>query len=112
MSKSNPAASIKVEESDSALITGKIIIGDKNCPRNQKVVSFPISLPLISGGTIFITHMLVLGIIIPIPNPDNIIAITTIEYVLAKEMHINPAAMNKYPMENTERKLNRPLILE
>ncbi len=57
-------------------------MGDKNWPANQNVVSFPISFPLISGGAIFITHILVLGIIIPMPNPDNIIAITTNKYVL------------------------------
>ncbi len=72
-----PEASINVEERDKTFKAGKIIIGDKNCPRNQKVVSFPISFPLIWGGTIFITHILVFGIIIPIPNPDNIMAIIT-----------------------------------
>jgi hypothetical protein len=72
-----PEASINVEERDKVLKTGKMIIGDKNCPKNQNVVSFPISFPLISTGTIFITHILVLGIIIPIPNPDNIMATTT-----------------------------------
>ena len=75
--KRNPEASIKVEERDRMFKTGKIIIGDKNWPKNQNVVSFPISFPLISGGAIFITHIFVLGIIIPIPRPDNIIAITT-----------------------------------
>ncbi len=77
ISKRKPEASINVEERDKVFKTGKMIIGDKNWPKNQNVVSFPISLPLISGGTIFITHILVFGIIIPIPNPDNIILITT-----------------------------------
>ena len=75
--KRNPEASINVEERDRMFKTGKMIIGDKNWPRNQNVVSFPISFPLISGGAIFITQILVFGIIIPIPNTDNIIAMTT-----------------------------------
>jgi hypothetical protein len=92
--------------------TGKMIMGDKNWPANQNVVSFPISFPLISGGAIFITHILVLGIIIPMPNPDNIIAITTNKYVLEIEIQTNPAARSKYPKEKIERKLNRLFILE
>ena len=52
-------------------------IGDKNWPKNQNVVSFPISFPLICGGAIFITHIFVLGIIMPIPNPAIIIATTS-----------------------------------
>ena len=75
--KRNPAASINVEESESIFRIGKIMIGDKNWPRNQKVVSLPISFPLISGGTIFITHILVLGIIMPMPKPVIIMPITT-----------------------------------
>ena len=75
--KRNPATSINVEERDKIFKIGKKIIGDMNWPKNQKVVSFPISFPLISGGAIFITHILVLGIIMPIPNPATIIAITT-----------------------------------
>lgn len=70
-------ATMNVEDRVSVSNTGNMIIGDKNWPRNQNVVSFPISLPLVSGGTIFITHIFVLGIIIPIPKPDNIIAATT-----------------------------------
>ncbi len=77
ISKRNPEASRNVDERDRMFRTGKIIIGDKNWPKNQKVVSFPISFPLIGGGEIFITHMLVFGIIMPIPNPDNIIPIIT-----------------------------------
>ncbi len=88
------------------------MIGDKNWPINQNVVSFPISFPLISGGAIFITHILVFGIIIPIPRPDNIIARTTSIYDLEMAMQINPAAISKYPNEKTVRKLNRPFILE
>jgi hypothetical protein len=45
--KSNPEASIKVEERDKIFKTGNMITGDKNWPRNQNVVSFPISFPLI-----------------------------------------------------------------
>src|SRR5689334_521335 len=70
-SKRTPAASVNVVESESIFKSGEMIIGDKNCPRNQNVVSFPISLPLISGGASFITHIFVLGIIIPMPRPDN-----------------------------------------
>lgn len=74
MRKSNPAPAMNVDESDNTCNTGKITTGEMNCPKNQKVVSFPISLPLISGGVIFITQIFVLGIIIPMPNPDSIIA--------------------------------------
>ncbi len=35
----NPAASKNVEERDRMFKTGKIIIGDKNWPKNQNVVS-------------------------------------------------------------------------
>ena len=110
--KRNAEAKRNVEEKDSVFRIGKIIIGDKNWPKNQNVVSFPISLPLIWGGAIFITHILVFGIIIPIPNPDNIIAITANTQVLEKAMQTYPAAMSKYPIEKTERKLKLPFILE
>ena len=76
------------------------------------MVSFPISFPLISGGVIFITHIFVLGIIIPIPNPDNIIATSTQTYVLESDMVRNPAAINKYPIEKMVRKLNLSFSLE
>jgi len=87
-------------------------IGDKNCPKNQKVVSLPISLPLICGGTIFITHIFVLGIIMPIPKPANIMAITSNRYVSEKEMPRKPAAISRYPREKMERKLSLPFIRE
>ena len=95
ISKRTPEASINVEERDKIFKTGKIIIGDKNWPRNQNVVSFPISFPLISGGIIFMTHIFVFGIIIPIPNPDNIVPMIIETYVLEIEMQANPAPINK-----------------
>ena len=39
--KSNPDANKKLAEKDNNSRTGKKIRGDKNCPRNQKVVSLP-----------------------------------------------------------------------
>src|SRR5438046_1615222 len=110
MSKRNTEDNIKVEDKDKVLKTGKITIGDKNWPKNQNVVSFPISLPLICGGTIFITHIFVLGIIMPIPKPATIIATTSNRYVLENEMQRKPVAISKYPNENTARKLSLPFI--
>src|SRR4051812_48709817 len=101
--KRKPAASMKVEASDSILNIGNKTIGDKNCPKNQNVVSLPISFPLIAGGVIFITHILVFGIIIPIPKPDRDIAATTIMKELATAIQENPAAISKYPIANTDK---------
>jgi hypothetical protein len=112
ISKRNTDASKNVEERDKTFKTGKIITGDKNWPKNQNVVSFPISFPLICGGASFITHILVFGIIMPIPNPDNIMAITTNTKVWETAMQTNPAAISKYPTEKIDRKLSRLFILE
>ena len=90
-----PAASINVDDSDRTFKIGEMMRGDKNCPMNQNVVSFPISFPLISTGAIFMTHMLVFGIIIPMPSPDNVMATTTMKYVPDKAIQIKPAAMSR-----------------
>ena len=103
---------MNVDVSVSAFDIGKVMIGDKNCHINQNVVNFPISLPRIAGGAMRITHMFVLGIIIPIPRPAKIIARTTSEKLSATEMQTNPAAINRYPSANTERKLSLLFNLE
>ena len=95
ISKRIPAASINDAERERTFKIGEMISGDRNCPMNQNVVSFPISFPRISIGAIFITHMLVFGIIIPMPSPDNVMATTTMKYVPEKAIQKKPAAMSR-----------------